>query len=364
MVLFQRMKNVVILGSTGSLGQQALKILEKYKKYFRVIGLSANVQKQLLEQQAQKFGIKHTVLASTDGEKEIKKLSTLQKADIIINVLSGVAGIDPSLAALKAGKILILGNKESLFVEGKKIAKMLPHVIPLDSEHNAIFEIIRKIYTDAIKKNLPLPIIKRIILPCSGGPFFDKSISDLKTATSTQALNHPKWSMGQKISIESATLINKGLEIIEAHYLFGLPLSKIYAKINRECTIHGVVEFLTGNRHKKLETLAYFAKPSMEEHIENALIRAAGLDILDNKINQRIKILHSANKPACGGFHPHFQSLSRLQKNLPGIQTVLNIFKKNPAPNILRNFLIKEEQTIKQFLAGKIKFLEIFKRLQ
>lgn len=359
------MKNVVILGSTGSLGQQTLKILEKYKKYFRVIGLSANTQKELLKKQAQKFGIKNAVLASTDGEKEIKKLSTLQKTDIIINVLSGVAGINPTLAALKAGKTLILGNKESMFVEGKKIAKQFslfprpaaggPCLIPLDSEHNAISEIIRKIYTDAIKKNLPLPIIKQIILPCSGGPFLNKTHNDLKNVTIQQALNHPKWHMGSKISIESATLINKGLEIIEAHYLFGLPISKIKTIIDPKCLIHGLVQFASGNPREAIKTLAYFSKPNMKEHIENALIRAAGLDILDDKINQKIKILN-----------PAISILKNLKipTTLPGIQTVLNIFKKNPTTNILRKFLIKEEQIINQFLAGKIKFLEIFKRLK
>lgn len=329
------MQNVVILGSTGSLGTQALEVLERYKEHFRVIGLSANVNKSLLEKQAKEWKVKSFVLASSSPAKSLVSLSTLKNADIIINVLSGIAGINPSIAALKSEKILLLGNKESLIAEGKKIMKLASrsptHLLPLDSEHNAIYEILKK---------FPQKKIEKIILSCSGGPFYKKTKTQLKNITVADALSHPRWNMGPKISIESATLINKGLELIEAHFLFNIPLSKISAIYHPESQIHGAVKF----KGEKFLT-AYVSNPDMREHIENALLRAAGLPPLSRTFK---KIVES--------------SLSKVStKNLPGIPLVLNFFKKNPTK--MRKFLQHEEKVIRKFLAGKIKFLEIFKNL-
>ncbi|MCX6734729.1 MAG: 1-deoxy-D-xylulose-5-phosphate reductoisomerase [Candidatus Peregrinibacteria bacterium] len=329
------MQNVVILGSTGSLGVQALEVLEKYKKHFRVIGLSANVNKTLLGKQAKKWKVKDSVLASESTPSALINLSTLEKADIIINVLSGIAGINPSLSALKAGKILLLGNKESLIAEGKKIMKLAAHspaqLLPLDSEHNAIFEILQK---------FPQKKIEKIILSCSGGPFYKKTKAQLKSITVADALAHPRWDMGPKISIESATLINKGLELIEAHFLFNFPLSKISAIYHPKSQIHGAVKF----KGEKFLT-AYVSNPDMREHIENALLRAAKLQSLPKTFK---KISES--------------SLSKIStKTLAGIPLVLNFFKKNPTK--MRAFLQHEEKVIQKFLAGKINFSEIFTSL-
>lgn len=386
------MKNVVILGSTGSLGTQTLEVLKKYRKYFKIIGLSANTKKKLLSQQAKKFKIKNIILASRDGEKAIEKLATLKKADIIINVLSGISGIKPSLAAIKADKILILGNKESLFVEGEKIIELTKkqffkhnskltskqtapyllnfRLILLDSEHNAIFEIIQKIYNETKIKNQPFPKIKKIILPCSGGPFYGKSKNFLKKITIAEALNHPHYKMGKKISIESATLLNKGLEIIEAHHLFNLPFSKIETRLHPECKISGAVEFeFFEPVHAK--TYAYFSRPDMREHIENALLRA---------VNQ-IALLPISNFRKCKTRQPAIifpkrniqlitaKSARTLKPLIPGplsgikiILTAYKKFKNNPAQ--LKNFLLHEQKTIQKFLNGKIKFLEIFNKLK
>lgn len=342
------MKNIVILGSTGSLGQQALEVLEKYPKDFKVIGLSANKSQKSLQKQAKKFKIspKNIVLTSHDGAKKLNELAALPGADIIINVLSGIAGIEPTKAALKGGKIVLLGNKESLVAEGKKIMKLVRKtapkstlLIPIDSEHNAIFEILKK---------YPNKKIKKIILPCSGGPFLGKTEEELKHITAEQALTHPKWDMGAKISIESATLINKGLEIIEAHYLFGLPLEKIEVKIHPECQIHGIVEFVDLSP----VSIAYIAKPDMREHIENALLHT---------INKTPKREIRQLKP--DEFH-----LTPLPNHLPGIEIVLNTFKKaskNPKtfPSKMLDFLQKEEKAINKFLQNQIKFTEIYNHL-
>ncbi len=333
------MQRVVILGSTGSLGIQTLEVLEKYKKYFKVIGLSANVNKDILEKQAKRWNVRNFLLASEAGTKGLINLASLKDADIIINVLSGIAGINPSIAALKDGKILLLGNKESLIAEGEKVMKLAglslhsatakSFLVPLDSEHNAIFEILQK---------FPHKKIERIVLPCSGGPFYGKSATAILKVSVADALNHPRWKMGPKISIESATLINKGLEIIEAHFLFNLPLSKISAIYHPECQIHGAVKF----KNEKFLT-AYVSNPDMCEHIENALRRAAGLR---QKIKNFQKILPSSLTPLSS-------------KTLPGLSLTIKFFKNNPKK--MKQFLHREEKIIAKFLANKIKFPEIFK---
>ncbi len=327
------MLKVVILGSTGSLGIQTLQVLDKHKKHFKVIALSANENFALLHKQAEKFGVKSVVLAEGGKQKELCKLAKLKDADIIVNVLSGVAGINPSFAALKNGKILLLGNKESLVAEGEKIIVAISHgkksaLIPLDSEHNAIHEILKK-YPD--KK------IKNIFLPCSGGPFINKTKKELEKITPAQALKHPKWQMGNKISIESATLLNKGLEIIEAHYLFKLPLTKIKVFLHPQCQIHGVVEFEDGKK------IAYSAKPNMAEHIENALLECLG-QIAKRKI-EPIQIPLRSPK----------------NQNLRGIEIVKKTFLKNPTR--MKKFLKIEEKAVNDFLKGEISFLKIFLRL-
>lgn len=348
------MLNVVILGSTGSLGRQTLEIFKKYRRKFKVIALSANHNRVFLKEQkhaladSQKFS-PIALLASTSPQKEFCKLATLKNADIVINVLPGTAGIKPSLAALKAGKILLLGNKESLVAEGRKVMKLVnsspagaKSLIPLDSEHNAIYEILRNELWLAAKQNRPPLKIKSITLPCSGGPLFTKSKKELVQITAKDALKHPKWSMGDKISIESATLINKGLEIIEAHYLFKLPLSGIKVIYHPQCKIHGIVELEDGKSY------AYFAKPDMKEHIENALLRAADLPLPKRKVAQI-----NTRK-----FQP---IVAENQKTLPGISIVLRAFR---ARKNMKKFLEKEQLLIAKFLEGKIQFLEIFDELK
>lgn len=321
-------KKIVILGSTGSLGKQTLEIVKQRKGDFQIVGLSADISVDELKRQARQFKVQNIVLAARDGAKALNRLAALKEADIIINVLSGVAGIEPSIAALQAGKILLLGNKESLVAEGEKIMKLAKNrLIPLDSEHNAIYEILKK---------YPDQKIKKIILPCSGGPFLGKSRKELEKVTARDALRHPKWNMGAKISIESATFINKGLEIIEAHRLFHLPINKIEVKIHPECIIHGIVQF--GRK-----TIGYFAEPDMKEHIENALLRAINLPLPKRKI----------------------QPVELKELNLHDPDEIIN----NSIGLVLnsrnhRKFLEKEETILKRFLDGELEFPDIFKLLR
>ena len=322
------MKRIVILGSTGSLGKQTLELIKKHKKEFKVLALSSHKNKELLDSQAKEFKVRHTVLSSKDGSEKLKKLCQLSEADIVINVLSGVAGIEPTITTLKEGKTLLLGNKESLIASGKKVD--IKNIIPIDSEHNAIHEILKK---------YPEKKIKKIILPCSGGPFFGRSRKELENISVEEALNHPRWKMGAKISLESATLINKGLEIIEAHYLFKIPLNKIEVIIHPEAIIHGIVQF------EDCE-IAYLSKPDMKEHIENALLESINLERPNGEIRELKKdefTFHTAN-------HNLFKGI--------------DLVKKAFILGDMRGFLEKEEEILKEFTEGKIKFLEIFSRIE
>lgn len=334
-------KKIVVLGSTGSLGTQILELLSAYGRHFQVIGLSANKNEQLLKKQAKKFGVKN--IALTPGE--ILHLASLKEADIVVNVISGYAGIAPTIAVLKAGKILLLGNKESLFAEGGKIMKLAKtatseasRIIPLDSEHNAIFEILKK---------YPERKIKKIILPCSGGPFWGKSPKELEKMTPAQATAHPKWKMGTKISLESATLINKGFEIIEAHHLFKVPLSKIEIRLHPECVLHGAVEFdADPNGGIKSLVVGYFGEPDMSEHLENALMHCIGISPKKGKI-KAIKLDKYTDE--------------KISFNTLGIKTVTRAFHGGIKSR--KNFLKMEEEVLNKFTSGKISFSRILEAI-
>lgn len=329
-------KKVIVLGSTGSLGTQTLEVLKKHKKHFEVVALFGGSNSEKLEQQAQIFKAKSFLSSEKKLNDSLQKI--INTADIVVNVLSGTAGILPTLLTQKHQKTLILGNKESLVARGKEIMKTakLNEIIPMDSEHNAIYEILKK---------FPAKKIDKIIIPCSGGPFWEKTADQLKNLTLLDALKHPKWKMGPKISVESATLINKGLEIIEAHFLFDLPFSKIKVALHPECKIHGAVEFTDRTKY------AYLAEPDMKEHIENTILRAANLKIPPRKIVEVTKKIES-----------RYEILKKFPEHLPGIQTVLNAFKKQPQQ--MEKFLKKEEKIIQDFAAGKITFPQIYQSLQ
>ena len=259
------MREIVILGSTGSIGVQALEIVAANPNKFRVVGLSAGRKNPaLLMEQAKKFNVpivgSMAPAPQTDGVKVIDgDNSSVEIAalpcDIVLNGITGSIGLGPTLSALAVGNKVALANKESLVAGGELLMKYgRDKLIPVDSEHSAIFQAML-----AGKES----DVKRLILTASGGPFRDRS--DLTDVTVADALNHPTWSMGEVVTINSATLLNKGLEIIEAHYLFDLAYEVIEAVIHPQSVVHSLVEFTDGS------TIAQASPPNMKGPIAYAL---------------------------------------------------------------------------------------------
>ena len=230
------MRRVVILGSTGSIGTQALEVIKANPDRFEVIGLAAGTNELALERQAKEFGVTRTAL----GADRAVELATLDEADVVLNAIVGAAGLKASVAALDAGKLLALANKESLVAGGQACLAAVERggglTVPVDSEHAALAQCLQGRGTKHLR---------RVIITASGGPFRERF--DLSTVTPEEALKHPTWDMGPKISVDSATMMNKGLEVIEAHYLFGLDYDQIDVLVHPQSIVHGVAEFLDGS---------------------------------------------------------------------------------------------------------------------
>ncbi len=259
------MKTVLVLGSTGSIGKSTLEVLDLHKENFRCIGLSANKNFQALYEQAGKYSVKNICIqedssSETDLEKNpnirIYKGSDGQNemireinADIVIIGISGAIGLKATHEAIKTGKRVLIANKEPLVMCGdfllNEAKKYHSEIIPLDSEHSAIFQCLQGSSEDDVNK---------IILCCSGGPFWDKKVESFEKITVKDALSHPIWKMGKKISIDSSTLMNKSLEIIEASVLFGVDSSKIDVVIHPQHVVHSMVEFKDGSVISNLST--------------------------------------------------------------------------------------------------------------
>ena len=253
-------KKVAIIGSTGSIGRQALEVIEHHKEKLCVEVLTANKQADLLIEQALKFDPNAVVIAdksqyqkvkealsSTDikvfaGQEALEDIVQMETIDIVLTAIVGFAGLRPTIKAIEAKKPIALSNKETLVVGGELITKLsiensVP-IIPVDSEHSAIFQCLAGEFYNPIEK---------IILTASGGPFLGKTKDELNNITPKEALNHPNWVMGNKVTIDSATLMNKGLEVIEAKWLFDLSVDKIEAVIHPQSVIHSMVEFEDGS---------------------------------------------------------------------------------------------------------------------
>ncbi len=248
-------KNIAVLGSTGSVGEQALDVAERFG--MTVSAISANKNVKRVEEQARKFGVRCVAMADIDaasdikdrladtdikvyaGEQGICEMIASEKRDAVLNSIIGEAGLMPTLAVIDSGSRLALANKESLVVAGQIVTARARErgvdILPVDSEHCAIHQCLG---TGKQKE------IKRILLTASGGPFFGKKPDELRDLTAEQALAHPTWSMGAKITVDSATLMNKGFEVIEAVHLFGVPSDKIQVVVHRESIIHSMVEYI------------------------------------------------------------------------------------------------------------------------
>ncbi len=249
------MRRVIILGSTGSIGTQALDVIRSNPGRFDVVGLAAGSDAEGMRAQADAFGVEHTALGAVDAEQLVRDVD----ADVVINGITGSVGLGPTLAALETGKTLALANKESLIVGGDLVTALAEpgQIVPVDSEHSALAQ--------ALKGNLPSDV-RRLVVTASGGPFRGYTREQLATVTPQQALAHPTWDMGKVVTTNSATLVNKGLEVIEAHLLFGVSYSKIEVVVHPQSIVHSMVEYADGS------TMAQASPPDMRLPI------ALGLD--------------------------------------------------------------------------------------
>ena len=285
-------RHIAILGSTGSIGRQALDVIGQHRDLFEVELLTANNSTDLLIQQAIEFDVNAVVICNKDRYQEVKDaldphdikvfagmqsvcdLVTGDNIDIVLTSMVGFSGLSSTVAAVNAGKTIALANKETLVAAGKIVmdlaARTGARILPVDSEHSAIFQ--------CLMGSAGAPI-EKIHLTASGGPFRTWSREDIAKATRAQALNHPNWSMGSKITIDSATMMNKGLEIIEARWLFGTPGDKIEVVIHPESIIHSMIEYADGS------VIAQMGHPDMREAIQFAFSYPFRLPLNNRKLN-------------------------------------------------------------------------------
>src|SRR2546430_2425076 len=273
------MRSVTILGSTGSIGTQALDVVRRHPDRFRVVGLGAATSHELLVGQVREFMPPLVAIADADAAVQLKEhlaglrgvdvragpeametLARESEADMVLNAMVGAVGLSPSLAVLQSGKMLALANKESLVVGGELVMDLVKgepdRLIPVDSEHSALAQCLRGERREDLR---------RVVITASGGPFRGWTREELAKASVKEALAHPTWNMGPKITIDSATLMNKGLEVIEAHYLFDLDSRAIDVVVHPESIVHGFAEFRDGSM------IAQMAMPDMRLPIQLAL---------------------------------------------------------------------------------------------
>lgn len=272
------MKNISVLGSTGSIGRSSLEVIDKLSHRFKVVGLTAGRNTQLLEKQVEKFRPKIVSLERKEEAEDLRRkfrgksikvtfaqegaeeVASFSENDIVISAITGIDGLRPTLAAVQEGKKVALANKESMVVAGPLIQDMIrkfgAQLIPVDSEHSGVFQCLAKEEMENVKK---------VILTASGGPFFSKSSSEMNDITLEEALNHPRWKMGKKVTIDSATLMNKGLELIEARWLFGLEPRQLGILIHPQSIVHSLVEMSDGS------VLAQLGPTDMKLPIQYAL---------------------------------------------------------------------------------------------
>jgi len=232
------MKKIIILGSTGSIGTQALEIIEANPDLFSVAGLVGNSNQDLLQAQARKFKV--SAEKTVTGADAAVRLIEDTEADVVINGITGSVGLMPTLATLRTGKILALANKESLIVGGKLVTQAAKpgQIVPVDSEHSALAQCLLSGSKSEVSK---------LILTASGGPFRGFTKEQLAAVTPAQALKHPTWTMGKVVTTNSATMVNKGLELIEAHLLFDVPFERIEVTVHPQSVVHSMVEFVDGS---------------------------------------------------------------------------------------------------------------------
>ena len=341
------MKSLVILGSTGSIGTQALEVCRR--DGYKVVALAAGSNVELLEAQAREFKVKAVAVFNEEKANELKlKLSDTDikvlsgvdgvcevaqmEADIALNSIVGIAGLRPTLAAIESGKDIALANKETLVTGGdivnRKAKEKGVKILPVDSEHSAIFQSLQ---------GAPKGSLKKILLTASGGPFFGKTRNDLENVTVKEALAHPNWSMGAKITIDSATLMNKGLEVIEAVHLFGVSANDIEVLVHRQSILHSAVELSDG------AVIGQLGTPDMRLSIQYALTYPERSNYAFEKLSLSDIGTLTFQKPDTDTF-----------RCLPLCISAINEGGLRPTAVNGAN-----EEAVRLFLEGKIKFLQI-----
>ncbi len=341
------MREIIILGSTGSIGTQAIEVCQN--NGYRVTGLAAGSNIKLLEQQARllkplyvacsdqnaanelKIKLKDTSVKVLSGPDGVCELATI-KGDTVLNAIVGIAGLKPTLAAVNAGKNVALANKETLVAGGdivkKAVAENKVSLLPVDSEHSAIFQSLQ---------GVPSGSISKILLTASGGPFYSKKAEDLVNVTKNEALKHPNWSMGAKITIDSATLMNKGLEVIEAVHLFQIKPDDIEVLVHRQSIVHSAIELTDG------AVIAQLGTPDMKLPIQYALTYPNRAGLCGKRLSLTDVGTLTFEKPDTQTF-----------RCLP---VCINAIKEGGLKPAAANGA--NEQAVKLFLEGKIKFLQI-----
>lgn len=283
-------QTICILGSTGSIGVSTLDVVARHPERYKVLALSAHSRVVELAAQCRQFNPRVAVVGSALAARELERLladvqpairvlwgpealcEIARQADMVMAAIVGAAGLAPTLAAAEAGKKILLANKEALVMSGQlfmdAVQKNGATLLPIDSEHNAIFQCLPQDYRSAAAHRG----IARIVLTASGGPFLQRSLASLHDVTPAQAIAHPNWVMGKKISIDSATMMNKGLEVIEAHWLFGLPVEQIEVMIHPQSVIHSMVSYVDGSM------LAQLGNPDMRTPIAYGLAYPERID--------------------------------------------------------------------------------------
>ena len=241
------MRRVIILGSTGSIGVQAIDVIRDNPERFQLVGLAAGSKRAAIDEQAREFGVMDVAMGAIEATHLVRDVA----CDVVLNGITGSVGLGPTLAALESGATLALANKESLIVGGELVTRAARpgQIVPVDSEHSAIAQ--------ALRAGAPNEV-RRLVLTASGGPFRGRSRESLKAVTPAEALAHPTWDMGLVVTTNSATLINKGLEVIEAHLLFDVPYEHIDVTVHPQSIVHSMVEFVDGS------TIAQASPPNMK----------------------------------------------------------------------------------------------------
>jgi 1-deoxy-D-xylulose-5-phosphate reductoisomerase len=342
----KRPAGVAILGSTGSIGTTALRVLSRHRERFRVVALTAFSNAELLREQAAETGAGFAGLVdgghgtsdmghgpSRTGRECLIEAATRADVDIVLNAVVGAAGLDATLAALEAGKRVALANKETLVMAGHLVTRALQRgggeIVPVDSEHSAILQ--------CLAGRRPGDV-RRVVLTASGGPFRDWPRDRTEDATVEQALRHPTWRMGRKITVDSATLANKALEVIEAHYLFDLAFDQIQVVVHPQSVVHSFVEFVDGS------VLAQCGVPSMELPILYALTHPERLEDAATPSFDPVALSPLTFEPV-------------RHENFPTLQLGIDAGRAGGAAPAVFN--AANEQAVEIFLQGRMRFGDI-----